>query len=78
MANARHDSKDFTEAVQDKFALQDKEEEKENVFDEQMQFLHPDIVVRSDKMESAQGNVYFVEQGLQKGLVLKHVSQQRI
>ena len=36
MANARHDSKDFTEAVQDKFALQDKEEEKENVFDEQM------------------------------------------
>ena len=74
MVEEHQDSKGFSEA-NDKLALQDKEEEKkEDAFDSQMhQFLHSDIVVRSDKMKSAQGSVYFVDYGLQKGLVLKHV-----
>ena len=58
----RGSKRDFKEA-RDKFDLKDKEiEKKEYVFDGQMQlFLHPDIVVRSDKIESAQGSVYFID-----------------
>ena len=74
MVEKRRVSKGYKESSC-KLALQQNEEEKkENSFDVQVQFLHPDIVVRSDKMESAQGSVYFVDFGLQKSLVLKHVS----
>ena len=73
MVEKRRNSKGYKENSC-RLALQDnREQKKEEGFDVQMQFLHPDIVVRSDKMESAQGSVYFVDCGLQKGLVLKHV-----
>lgn len=36
--------------------------------------MHPNIVLRSEKMQSAQGDVYFVDYGLKKDLVLKRVS----
>ena len=47
---------------------------REEIKTNEVNFLHKNVVLRSDQQVSAQGSVYFINRGEEKEMILKSVS----